>query len=301
MHELNQLYGPIDWNDPNKHFPLDWRHPDSHAIYWAVKGLQIASREKFSADEANTDRIVNHSLQNLFRNGKIFIYNIPVEASVDSSSQPPQTPTKEVFLRTDLRMFEPYNKSVLARIEKYKDLKKGTYRSLRMGHRNMLKNALFSFYQAGHIPYAQKIYNQLRKLYPQDDFKVPLLTFVKNRLREELRSIGLNDAKEMVQMMLRESYFRYAVRDDDEAFAREKMAKEIYDHYQSAYRDENRIDLPKFTLLRYFALLDFINDQQYPPNLRRNLLGRIKIERPELARQLEQQEEKILKKLKQSR
>ena len=88
------------------------------------------------------------------------------------------------------------------------------------------------------------------------------------------------------------------MRDDDEAFGKEKMAKEVYDYYQSAYLDENRINLPDFKLLRYFALIDFLNDRQYPPNLRLNLRGRIKIERPELARQLEQQEKKLLEKAK---
>ena len=198
----------------------------------------------------------------------------------------------------DLRMFEPYNKSVLTRIEKYKDVEKiktGTYKSLQTGYRNMLKNALFSFYQAGHRRQAQKIYNQLRELYPLDEFKVPLVIFVRNRLREELTSIGLNNAKEIVQMMLRDSYFRFAIRDDDEAFGLEKMAREAYDSYQSAYSDENRIDLPDFKLLRYFALLDFFNDHRFPPNLRRNLLGRIKIERPQLAEQLKREEEKLLK------
>ncbi len=296
MQELNQLYGPIDWNDPNKHLPLDWRHPDSHAIYWAVKGLRVAGKEEYSVNEANTDRIVAHSLQNLFRNGKMFIYDVPAEVPLDSDSQTSQIQMKEVFLRSDLRMFEPYNKASLAIIEKYKDRKKGSYVSLQNGHRNMLRNALLSFYQAGHIRQAQKIYNQLRQLYPRDEFNVPLVVFVKNRIRKELYGIDINNAKEIIQMLLRESYFRYAVRDDDEAFGREKMAKDVYDQYQSAYLDENRINLPDFKLLRYFALIDFLNDRQYPSNLRLNLRGRIKIERPELARQLEQQEKKLLKK-----
>jgi len=306
MQELNKLYGPIDRNDPNKHLPLDWRHPDSHAIYWAVKGLQVASKKgvqtpgqkDYSADEINTDRIVNHSLQNLFRNGKIFIYDVSAEEPADSSLQPPQTQTSEIFLRPDLRMFEPYNKSILTIIKKYTNPKKDSYNSHQIGHRNMLKNAMFSFYQAGHIRRAQKIYDQLRKLYPSDEFKVPLTIFVRSRLREELRTLGLNDAKEIIQMMLMESYFRYAVHDDDEAFGKEKMAKEVYDHYQSMYSDENRIGLPDFKLLRYFALRDFFDDEQYPLNLRRNLLGRIKIERPELAEQLKREEEKMLKKTK---
>jgi hypothetical protein len=284
---------------------LDWRHPDTHAIYWAAKGLQVAGKKEFSVAEINTDRIINQSLQDLFRNGKIFIYDVPVQIPSDSNSQTPQTKMeKEIFLRPDLRMFEPYNKAALAKIEKYEhleDMKADSLQSLKNGHRNMLKNAIFSFYQAGHIQQAQKIYDQLKELYPQDEFKVPLVVFVRNHLREELQNVTLDNAKEIVEMMLRESYFRYAMHDDDEAFGREKMAKEVHDHYQSAYSDENRIDLPDFTLLRYLAIMDFLNDQQYPPNMRLALYNRIRIERPELAEQLKKQEEELLKQLEQSK
>ena len=164
----------------------------------------------------------------------------------------------------------------------------------------MLRNALLSFYQSGHKRQAQKIYNQLRKLYPSEEFKVPLVVFARRRLLKELENIGINDAKEQIISLLRESYFRYALRDDNEASGREKLANEIHSYYQGKYRDENRIDLPEFKLLRYFALLDFLNDQQYPPNLRGNLLGRIKVERPELFKQLETEEEKLNKQLEQS-
>jgi hypothetical protein len=298
MQRLNKLYGPVDWADPNKHLPLDWRHPDSHAIYWAVKGLQTAGEGKFSAVEINTDRIVNHSLQNLFRNGKIFIYKPPPS----DTNREPRAARYEVFLRPDLRMFEPYSNSALAVIQKYKDIeeRKGSFESLQIGHRNMLKNALLSFYQAGHKRQAQKIYNQLRKLYPADEFKVPLVAFAKNRLLEEIKALHITNAKEIVQMLLRESYFLYAMRDDDEATGRENLAIEIYGHYQSMYTDEERINLPDLKLSRYLALIDFLNDWQYPPDLRRNLLGRIKVERPELFKQLQQQEEKLVKQLEQS-
>jgi len=297
MQQLNKHYGPVDWNDPNKHLPLDWRHPDTHAIYWAVKGLEEAGRKEFSVDEINTDRIVNHSLQNLFRNGKIFIWDVPAEQQGQVPARWPRVPiTKDIFQRPDLRMFEPYNKSTLAIVKKYKDMgRENSGDSLAIGHRNMLKNALFSFYQAGHTAYAQKIYAQLRELYPCEDFDVPFLTFVRNKLRQELDVLEINNVKEILEMMLIESYFRYAMRDDDEAFAREKMAKEVYDRYQPGIRDVERIDVPDFGLLKYLALMDFLNDQQYPLDLRLSLRSRIKLERPELARQLEQQEEKMVK------
>jgi hypothetical protein len=310
MQKLNKLYGPIDWNDPNTHLPLDWRHPDSHAIYWAVKGLQEAGKEGFSIDEANTDRIVVHSLQDLFRRGKIFIYRPPAPAQKpsDSSSQPPQRQMPEVFLRPDLRMFEPYNQAILKVIEKYEDPNKGgdpkrhkerlgtnEYSSHQIGHRNMLENAVLSFYQAGHRHQAQKIYNQLRQLYPQDEFKVPIAIFARNLLLDELRTLHIINAKEIVQLLLRQSYFFYAICDDSAAAGTENLAKEVYNHYRSMDKKGIQWDLPEFPLLRYFAIIDLLNDRQYSFDLRRTLYNRIKIEKPELARELEQQQEEILK------
>lgn len=306
MHELNQMYGPVaDWDDPNSHLPLDWRHPDSHAIYWAVKGLQMAGKGEYSPDETNTDRIVVHSLQNLFRYGKIFIYDVPVPISTEDAPQNAKSEqlivTQDIFLRPDLRMFGPYNQAILAVLEKYKVLKESTYGAMQNGHRNMLKNAVLSFYQAGsyegdaHRRQAQRIYDQLGTLYPFDEFKVPLVVYVKKRLEEEIKTLGIFNAREIIQMLLREAYFRYAVHDDDAAFAREKMAEEAYQIYKDKFPELPRVKLPDFPQLRYLALRDFLDDWQYPPNLRSNLLGRIKIERPDLYKKLMQQEEILQK------
>ena len=280
MNNLNKTYGPIDFADPNTHFPLDWRLPDSHAIYWGVMGLQIAASEQsheIDITETNTDRIVGHSLQNLFRNGKLFIRDVKLQTQI----------FKEIFLRPDLRMFDSYNKSFLAILEKYKAEKDGTTLvSLQNGHRNMLKNAVLSFYQSGHKLKAQKIYDQLRKLYDLPEFKVPMVEFARKRFVEELESIGLNDAKEQVILLLRESFFLYAIRDDETSFGREKLADEIHNYYQKKYLDENRIDLPDLKVLQYLALRDFLDDRQFVPDLRLSLIARIEVERPELAEKL---------------
>lgn len=290
MYELNDTYGPIDFTDPNVHLPLDWRHPDSHAIYWGVKGLRVAVQDPerdIGADETNTDRIVGHSLQNLFRNGKLIIRDVTMEVPGEDLTQPTRTVTaKEVFLRPDLRMFEPYNKSVLKVLEKYKD-DRGTYESMRNGYRNMLINATFSFYQSGHKRQAQEIYQKLREGYDLPEFKVSLDEFAGKRLQEELESIDITNAKEQIVFLLRESYFLYAIRDDEAAAGRESLAQQVHSYYQGKYLDENRIDLPPFAELRYFALIDFLSDTQFVPDLRLNLLARIEIERPDIAKQLE--------------
>jgi hypothetical protein len=299
MQELNQKYGPIDYADPNIHLPLDWRHPDTHAIYWAVKGLKVASQDperEIEVGETNTDRIVSHSLQNLFRSGRLFIHDVPMPTSSGRIIEAPQEMVigKEVFLRPDLRFLEPYDKATLANIEKYKD-DRGTYETMQNGHRNFLKNAILLVYQTGHRAHAQRIYSQMRKRYPLDDFKSPLVdVYVKKRFDEEFESITINDAKEMIVAMLREAYFRFAIRDDDEAAGRESLAREIWSHYQTKYDDANRINLPEFDKMRYTALQDFLDDRQYSPNLRLGLLARIEIERPDLSEKLAPWQETLM-------
>ena len=291
MRRLNKTYGPIDWADPNTHLPLDWRHPDSHAIYWAAKGLEIAAAEKdeeISSHEIDTDRIIAHSLQNLFRNGVIFIYSTSVSVPSDNVTEPPQTSTlREVYLQPDLRMFEPYNGALLKIIAKYKAAgDTDTYVSLGNGHRNMLKNALLSFYQSGHKEYAGRILLQLRKLYPLPEFQLPLVDYARKRMLEELRDIGITDAKEQIIAILKESYYLYAIHDDAAAFGREEVARQIYDHYQTLYPGGSRINLDEFNMLRYFAIDSFFADGQFSPYLKSSLLGRIEVERPELLEQL---------------
>jgi len=299
MRRLNQTYGPVDWNDPNTHLPLDWRHPDTHAIFWAVKGLEIASAQSgkvISGPETNTDRIVLHSLQNLFRNGKIFIHSTPESIPSQDISQPPQTRImREVYLRPDLRMFEPYNDAFFKIIEKYKIAKDAdAVLSIGNGHRNMLKNALFSFYQSGHKKYAQKILEMLREYYPLPEFNVPLIEYARKRMFEELENLGIHDAKEQIIHILIRSYYLYAIRDDNAAYGREELARQIYNHYRALYPNEQRINLPDLKLMKYFAIEAFLADRQFSPYLKSRLLNRIEIERPDFLKQLEEMGQKTI-------
>jgi hypothetical protein len=173
---------------------------------------------------------------------------------------------------------------------------------MQTGHRNMLKNAVVSFYQAGHRREALEIYEQLRKLYPLQEFNVSIDVYVRERFREELLSMGLNDAREFIQMVLQEAYFYYAMRDDDQAAVNEKLAREAYDLYQQRYGSgsEQRLGLPEFNRLKYVALIDFVNDYQYPYVLKENLYRRIEIEKPDLYQELNRQRQQMIGETEQS-
>ncbi|MGD0596571.1 MAG: hypothetical protein ABSA64_03490 [Sedimentisphaerales bacterium] len=305
MLELNRTYGPTDFNDPNKHFPLDWRHPDVHAIYWAVQGLRVAGKKDvvkvgrgvFPVDEINTDRIVAHSLQNLFRYGKIFIYDVNDNPPLPQGSQAAAAPrpTKDIFLRADFRMFDPYNKAIMEIIRKYSAGDDKSDDSHMIQHRNMLTNALTMFYQAGHRQKAQKIYDYVRQLYPRPEFNEPAVeSYIIQQIRKDLKTITITKAMDTIMPMLREAYFRYALRDDDASYAIEKMAEDIYNVYTKEYGDEARLRLPEFKVMRFNAILDFFNDQEYPLTMRQNLIARIKVEKPQLAEQFAQMEQQML-------
>ena len=139
----------------------------------------------------------------------------------------------------------------------------------------------------------------IREKYPDKKYEVPMVVFVQKRLREELSSLGYSDFKEQIIMTLRESYFRFAMGEDEQAYAREKMARQIYDFYYENTEDQNRIGLPDFKFIRFAALLDFFNDQQYPAKLRMNLIKRIQQERPELADQIKEQQEMLRRQIQQ--
>lgn len=292
MQQINKTYGPTDFADPNHHSPLDWRNPDTHAIYWAVLGLKRAPKHDLSISEANTDRIISHSLQNLYRHGKLFIYKVPPEEQVDDS-RPDRQPhlTETVYLAPDLRMFESADKTWRAIIEKYGSKDSDTQQT---GHRNFLKNAVLNFYFAGHEQYGRKVYRELQKLYPRDEFNVEYTDYLRNRLREELSDLDVTNATEMVQLMFRDAYFYYAMRDDDEAYRQEKMATEVHARYNAMFKgEEHRITLPPINRLKYLAVWDFLNDPLYPVSLRMSLRARIQLERPELSTILENEEKKV--------
>ena len=250
-------------------------------------------REKASG-EVNTDRIIAHSLQNLFRYGqtRFFLNKVYPILPDGSQSEVPQMQT-DLFLRPDFRMFDRYHQAALDILEKYQD-DRGRRESLANGHRNMLINAVFSFYQAGHTRQAERIYTDLRERYPRPEFDMGLVPFCRKRFLEEMDSIGIPDAREQILFLLQNSYSLFAIGSDDEAYGRESLARQIYDHYMKEFGGEpnKRLDLPSWKQCQFFAAEAFLRDQAYPAYLHRNFQARLGNERPELLEYFRKQDEK---------
>jgi hypothetical protein len=286
MIEFNRTYGPRDI-DTDERLPLNWEHPSVHAIYWAALGLKRAGRpDQYRIDEKNTDRIIFHGLQSLYRTGKVVLYDVPGQAP-------------SIFTLPDMRMFQSCDETWKMVISKYETLENGNPKAVTGGHKNFLENAVLLYYQAGHQRKAQQLYQRLRNEhlvdpvgYDRDEYKVPLLTFVRNRLKDELQGVSPQDATEFIIAILREGYFRYAIHEDNEAAGRENMAKEVYDIYQKEMGEgePGRMGLPPMDWFRYQAFIGFLNDPAYEDYMRASLLGRIQVERPDLFEKLQKME-----------
>lgn len=296
MIELNKTYGPSDFNDPNSREPLNWEHPAAHAMYWGAKGLEAAGRpQEYRVDEKNTDRIVFHSLQMLYRNGNVVLYDVP--------GQKPS-----IYLLPDLRMFRSCDDFWTKIISKYEFFEGGNPKAVKGGHKNFLENAVLMFYQSGYRKDAAALYRRLQKEhlidpsgFERSEYKVPFMKFVRIRLKEELESISIHDTVEFVISVLKEGYLYYAIHEDDEAAGHENMAQEIWDVHQSDMgKDEpGRMGLPSMDWFRFQAFMAFMNDPGYSEQMRLSLLGRIKIERPDLLEKLQQMELEFMKQLQQ--
>ena len=292
MRKVNQKYGPVDWEDPNTHLPMDWRHADTQAIYWASKGLDITIQDAktknnrdISSDENNTDRIVVHSLQNLFRMGKLIPVTVERQVATDDPSEPvKKVKTTELFLRPDLRYFTPYNEAILKVIKKYdNDADRGTWETMRNGHRNMMKNAVLLFFQSGHKEQAQKIYDAMKEQYPLPEFNVSVTEFCQQRMIDELENYGYQDALDQITATLRNGYLNLALGDENAAAASEENAKLLYSHYMKLYGDSDRTRLAPFDTIKFTSMVDFVTDEQIPEYIRKDLfLGMLKMDYSEL-------------------
>jgi len=103
----------------------------------------------------------------------------------------------------------------------------------------------------------------------------------------------------MAFTLLNESYFRYALHQDDDAASRENFAKEIYEKYQNemGIDEPDRMSLPSMDRIRYQAFVQFLNNTIVSEEIRMRLANRIQIERPDLFEKLRNENIKFVEEM----
>ncbi len=128
--------------------PLDWRHPAAHSLYWARLGVErglgrVEEQNKKDFDFTNTDRLVMHSIQELFRSSELYFDFLEFEQG-----------------RYAYYMAMPNTFFIDAYGEQLEDVAsrggiatsmKRTYTNYAAGFENFLQDAILHYYRRGQI------------------------------------------------------------------------------------------------------------------------------------------------------
>lgn len=139
--------------------PLDWRHPASHALYWGQKGVEggmtrIDAVNLKDYDFVNTDRLVVHAIQELWRTGNLwFDYN---GMMLNREQQP-------FYLGIPDTAYIPVYGEILKDVvsRSYFDGAERAYSSYSAGYENFMKDAIRYVYRRGQRDVANRMKNEL--------------------------------------------------------------------------------------------------------------------------------------------
>lgn len=163
--------------------PMDWRHPASHSLYWAARGVEEGLERQGTTqfDTLNTDRIMMHSIQELFRFGTIN-YDLL---------------TNEYFALNNFDWIDAYGDrldEVMKRAGLVGDTEQRVYTTYGAGYENFLKDVIRVLYRRGDLVNAEKYHSRLRNwtglnindAMGLERMKLPLADFVKEELKDRV-------------------------------------------------------------------------------------------------------------------
>lgn len=197
-----------------KYGPLDWRHPSAHALYWSIRGVEEGldrlNSEDF--DLTNTDRLVLHAAQELFRWGDLQ-YDLLSDTYFALPSED-FLPLYGRLLREELQQRATFFEERARVMTQYG-----------LGYENFLRDAIRFYYRSGKLDRAQERYEELRSfeglnlndpLKLQAELSLPLEEFVRLELQERLGSPQV--AIQEIDGSLRTAYAKGLLRGDMQTF-----------------------------------------------------------------------------------
>lgn len=227
-----------------KYGPLEWRLPESHAIYWAVKGLEMSAGEKLRQDDfIGLRRVIFQSLQMAFMRGRLIYPN-------KNSDNFVYGPNLHVIAEADAAYLE------MANLEPEKR------DNILNAHKNYLGMVVYHLYTHNRKQAAQEWFTRLKQMYPQattvggksvenlDDYAL-------SRIAEDVGETDPNRVKTIIMGAFETAFLQYALGDDEAdavAVNHENFARRLWQRYMteiSRYQKNiQRVGLPPISTIR---------------------------------------------------
>ena len=141
--------------------PIDYRVPAAHALYWGDRGtdvgkMEVSEHNADSLDFVNTFRLINQSIQDMWRFGDMYFNYLDVHKDKVSYAYYQGVPNP-YFVVTYGQMFE----EIVAMSGRFES-EANPYRQYAAGYANFLRDAVRFFYRRGDIKQADYWFTKLR-------------------------------------------------------------------------------------------------------------------------------------------
>jgi hypothetical protein len=240
MKKVDEIYGP-----------LEWRLPESHAIYWAMLGLENAKTQE---QLIQLRRVVYQSLHLACIRGRLLAI-------------PGGDETMRRFeLAPNLQLVEKTDKAYEDMIRDDPEMRE----NIQNGHKNFLREVSWAMYTQNQISEAQRWFSKLKQTYTNAvPSEMTLEEYAFARVTEYAGETSRNKTTLMIEGMLQRSFYYLAIGEDDQAVAYARLAARIWEVYSEGtdFRTMrgnekvkvDRVQLDPFDLIRQRVLAQMFN------------------------------------------
>lgn len=193
--------------------PLEWRLPESHAIYWAMLGLENAkTREQL----IQLRRVIYQSLHLACIRGRLL------------GIAGPDQSMKRFEIGPRIELADKTNKAYEDMIRDDPEMRD----NIQTGHKNFLREIAWALYTHNRITDAEKWFKKLRETYPAAvPPQMTLDEYAVSRVSEYAGETSRNKTTLMVEGLLQRSFFYTAIGDGDQAEGYLRLAQKIWQVY----------------------------------------------------------------------
>jgi hypothetical protein len=217
---------PTIMKQVNEHYgPLEWRLPESHAIYWAVVGLEHAKENPSKVkpeDLINLRRVIYQSMQTAFQRGRLVSNPI----------------AKGFEFGPNLDIIPKVNQAYLDSAEEDKPNREYILRA----HRNFLRDAVYFLYAHNRVSDAAHWFKEIGTRYPDKTIidgqtnsfprNVTLDRYAVARVQEDVGEANSHDrVKAAVEGLLVNYYTTLGIGDDEHAAGYYLLARRVHEAY----------------------------------------------------------------------
>jgi hypothetical protein len=193
--------------------PLEWRLPESHAIYWAMLGLENAkTREQL----IQLRRVIYQSLHLACIRGRLFAVPGDDRSMVRFELGP------------NLQLVEKADRAYEDMIRDDAEMRQ----NIQNGHKNFLREVSWALYTQNQLTEAQRWFAKLKQTYPEAvPSEMTIEEYAFARVTEYAGETSRNKTTLIIEGLLQQSFYYSAIGEDDRAVAFARLAARIYEVY----------------------------------------------------------------------